>query len=159
MGKKVLVTGGAGFIGSHVADKYLEAGYEVTVVDDLSSGRRENVPAKAKFIEADVGAPEVRTLLAQGGFTVLNHHAAQMDVRVSVADPTFDAKTNILGLLNLLEGAREGGVRRVIFASSGGTVYGESDRLPHAEPLFTPYPAATGRSGRIMASILHVIHS
>ncbi|MBI4500178.1 MAG: NAD-dependent epimerase/dehydratase family protein [Gemmatimonadetes bacterium] len=130
---RVLVTGGAGFIGSHVADAYLEAGYEVTILDNLSSGRRENVPHGAKFVRGDIGSPEARRLLATGGFTHLNHHAAQIDVRVSVANPQLDATVNILGLLNLLEGAREGGVRRVIFASSGGVVYGESDQLPHRE--------------------------
>jgi UDP-glucose 4-epimerase len=133
MTRAVLVTGGAGFIGSHVAEHYLHAGFDVTVLDDLSSGRRENVPADAAFVQADVCSPEARHLLATGGFTVLNHHAAQMDVRVSVADPMLDARTNVIGLLNLLEGCREGGVRRVVFASSGGVVYGESDRLPHSE--------------------------
>jgi UDP-glucose 4-epimerase len=129
----VLVTGGAGFIGSHVADAYLAAGYDVTVLDNLSSGRRENVPARARFVQADVGSTDARELLAKGGFTVLNHHAAQMDVRVSVADPAFDARTNLLGLLNLLEGARTGGVTRVVFASSGGVVYDDRGTLPHAE--------------------------
>lgn len=130
---RVLLTGGAGFIGSHVADAYLADGYEVTVLDNLSSGRQENVPRGAKFVRADVGSPEARRLLATGGFTHLNHHAAQIDVRVSVADPARDAQINILGILNLLEGAREGGVRRVVFASSGGVVYGESEKLPHRE--------------------------
>ena len=129
----VLVTGGAGFIGSHVADAYLAAGYEVTVLDNLSSGRRENVPARARFVEGDVGSAAARELLAAGGFTVLNHHAAQMDVRVSVADPAFDARTNLLGLLNLLEGARAGGVTRVVFASSGGVGYDDRGTLPHVE--------------------------
>jgi UDP-glucose 4-epimerase len=128
-----LVTGGAGFIGSHVADAYLAAGFQVTVLDNLSSGRRENVPSEATFVQADIGSPEARELLAGGGFTVLNHHAAQMDVRVSVRDPEFDARENIMGLLNLLEGGRAGGVQRVVFASSGGVVYGESDDLPHPE--------------------------
>ena len=133
MTDRVLVTGGAGFIGSHVADRYLAEGYDVTVLDDLSSGRRENVPAGATFLQADVRSAEARELLADGGFTVLNHHAAQMDVRVSVEDPGFDAQVNLLGLVNLLEGARAGGTRRVVFASSGGVVYGESDDLPHRE--------------------------
>jgi UDP-glucose 4-epimerase len=133
MAERVLVTGGAGFIGSHVADRYVAEGYEVTVLDNLSSGCRENVPAAATLVEADVRSPEARELLAGGGFAVLNHHAAQMDVRVSVQDPVFDADTNVMGLLNLLEGARAGGVRRVVFASSGGVVYGESDALPHGE--------------------------
>ena len=133
MGERVLVTGGAGFIGSHVAELYLARGYEVTVLDNLSSGRLTNLPAGATFVQADVGSPEARALLATGGFVVLNHHAAQLDVRVSVADPALDARVNILGLINLLEGSREGGVRRVVFASSGGVVYGESTRLPHLE--------------------------
>jgi UDP-glucose 4-epimerase len=129
----VLVTGGAGFIGSHVADAYLAAGYTVTVLDNLSTGKRENVPRAARFVEADIGSPEARDVLAGGGFTLLNHHAAQMDVRVSVADPAFDARTNLLGLLNLLEGARRGGVTRVVFASSGGVVYDERSAPPHSE--------------------------
>jgi UDP-glucose 4-epimerase len=133
MAERVLVTGGAGFIGSHVAEHYLRAGYAVTVLDDLSSGRRENVPAGAEFVEADVRSLDAQRLLAEGGITVLNHHAAQMDVRVSVADPVLDADRNIMGLLNLLVGARAGGVRRVVFASSGGVVYGESEDLPHRE--------------------------
>lgn len=130
---KVLVTGGAGFIGSHVADAYLAAGYEVTVLDNLSSGRRENVPRRAQFVHSDIASPEARALLEGGGFAVLNHHAAQMDVRVSVENPALDAQINIMGLINLLEGSRRGGVTRVVFASSGGVVYGEGEQLPHAE--------------------------
>ncbi len=133
MTERVLVTGGAGFIGSHIADRYLEAGYEVTVLDDLSTGRREYVPEAATFVQADVCSDTAHSLLAEGGFTVLNHHAAQLDVRVSVADPSLDARINLIGLLNLLEGARKGGVKRVVFASSGGVVYGEGDDLPHPE--------------------------
>jgi UDP-glucose 4-epimerase len=130
---RVLVTGGAGFIGSHVADLYVAEGYQVTVLDDLSSGRRENVPGGAAFVQADIGSPEAHALLKDGGFSILNHHAAQMDVRVSVSDPALDARINLLGLLNLLEAGRVGGVKKVVFASSGGVVYGESDQLPHRE--------------------------
>ena len=133
MSRRVLVTGGAGFIASHVADLYLEDGWEVTVLDDLSTGRRKNVPAGAEFVQCGVNDPQASKLLEEGGFTVLNHHAAQMDVRVSVTDPLFDERVNIAGLINLLEGARRGGVRRVVFASSGGVVYGEGDALPHRE--------------------------
>lgn len=130
---RVLVTGGAGFIGSHVADGYLARGDEVTVLDNLSTGRGQNVPSGARFVQEDIRSPAARRLLAEGGFHVLNHQAAQMDVRVSVKDPGFDADVNLLGLLNLLEGAREGAVSRIVFASSGGVVYGESDQLPHPE--------------------------
>lgn len=131
--RKVLVTGGAGFIGSHVAEAYLEDGWDVTVLDNLSTGRRENVPPGARLVEADIGSEEARELVATGGFEVLNHHAAQMDVRFSVNDPLFDARVNLLGLINLLEGARSGRVRRVVFASSGGVIYDENAPLPHAE--------------------------
>src|SRR5882762_2591564 len=133
MMRRVLVTGGAGFIGSHVVDAYLAAGNDVTVLDDLSTGRRERVPAGAAFVQADVRSAAARELVAKGSFALLNHHAAQMDVRRSVADPLFDAEVNVLGLLNLLEGARAGGVQRIVFASSGGTVYGEGASLPIPE--------------------------
>jgi UDP-glucose 4-epimerase len=133
-------------VGSHVAEAYLAAGDEVTVLDDLSTGRRENVPHGARFVQADVRSGEARDLLARSGFDLLNHHAAQMDVRRSVADPLFDADVNLRGLLNLLEGARAGGVRRVVFASSGGVVYGEGTALPHREEAaklpISPYGTA-----------------
>jgi len=147
MTRKVLVSGGAGFIGSHVVDAYLAAGDDVTVLDDLSTGKREHVPPGARFVQADVRSPAARELLTKGGFTLLNHHAAQMDVRRSVADPLFDADVNVLGLLNLLEGARRGGVQRVVFASSGGTVYGETARLPVVEsaPKLPASPYGTAK--------------
>ena len=133
MSRRVLVTGGAGFIGSHVVEAHVGAGDEVTVLDDLSSGRPENLPAGVRLVRGDVRSAAARALVSEGGFTILNHHAAQMDVRRSVADPVFDAEVNVLGLLNLLEGARAGGVRRIVFASSGGTVYGEGASLPIPE--------------------------
>jgi UDP-glucose 4-epimerase len=133
MTRRVLVSGGAGFIGSHVVEAYLTAGDEVSVLDDLSTGKAENVPAGAKLVRADIRSSEARALVAGGAFTILNHHAAQMDVRRSVEDPVFDAQVNVLGLLNLLEGARAGGVRRIVFASSGGTVYGEGASTPTTE--------------------------
>ena len=147
MTRKVLVTGGAGFIGSHVVDAYLAAGDDVTVLDDLSTGKREQVPPGARLVQADVRSPAARELLATGDFTLLNHHAAQMDVRRSVADPLFDAEVNVLGFLNLLEGARLGGVQRVVFASSGGTVYGETARLPLVEsaPKLPASPYGTAK--------------
>jgi UDP-glucose 4-epimerase len=103
------------------------------VVDDLSSGRRENVPSDASFLEADVTSPEVRDLFREVRFDVLNHHAAQIDVRVSVEQPDRDARTNVLGLLNLMEGAREVGTGRVVYVSSGGVVYGEPEERPTPE--------------------------
>jgi UDP-glucose 4-epimerase len=130
--RRVLVTGGAGFIGSHVADAFVAAGAAVTVIDNLSRGRPQNVPRAAEFRQLDVGSEEMRALVAGGGFEVIAHLAAQVDVRVSVADPVFDAEENLLALLSLLEGARAGGTRRIVFASSGGVVYGER-RPPHVE--------------------------
>src|SRR5688500_4386212 len=133
MSGRVLVTGGAGFIGSHIAEAYLAAGWEVVVLDDLSRGHQRNVPSGAQFVRADIRSPEARKLLAEGRFTVLNHHAAQIDVRVSVDEPAFDAAINVVGLVNLLEGAGAGGVKRVVFASSGGVVYGDPEVVPTPE--------------------------
>ncbi|HUH11735.1 MAG TPA: NAD-dependent epimerase/dehydratase family protein [Longimicrobiales bacterium] len=131
---KVLVTGGAGFIGSHVADAYLAAGHDVWIVDDLTSGRRENVPADARFIELSIADAALEDVFRDaGGFDVVNHHAAQIDVRRSVSDPRFDAAVNIDGLLNVLERARTHGTGRVVFVSSGGVVYGEPETRPTPE--------------------------
>jgi UDP-glucose 4-epimerase len=132
--RTVLVTGGAGFIGSHVADAYLARGWSVTVVDDLSSGKRENVPAAAEFAELDIRDERLHELFEQrGGFELINHHAAQIDVRVSVQRPQFDAEVNVGGLINVLEAAREWGTRRFIFVSSGGVVYGDVAERPISE--------------------------
>ncbi len=133
MSGRVLVTGAAGFIGSHIAEAYLRAGWEVFALDDLSRGHQRNVPAAARFVRADIRSPEARELLATGGFTVLNHHAAQIDVRVSVDQPALDADINLVGLVNLLDGAGAGGVRRVVFASSGGVIYGDPEVVPTPE--------------------------
>jgi UDP-glucose 4-epimerase len=133
MSGRAVVTGGAGFIGSHIAEAYLEAGWEVTILDDLSRGHERNVPKGARLVRADIRSSEARALLASGGFDVLNHHAAQIDVRVSVDRPALDADVNVVGFVNLLEGAADGGVRRVVFASSGGVLYGDAEVLPTPE--------------------------
>jgi UDP-glucose 4-epimerase len=133
MSGRVLVTGGAGFIGSHIAEAYLAAGWEVVVLDDLSRGHQRNIPSAARFVRADIRSPEARKLLAAGGFTVLSHHAAQIDVRVSVDQPALDAEINLVGFANLLDGAGAGGVKRVVFASSGGVVYGDPELVPTPE--------------------------
>jgi UDP-glucose 4-epimerase len=130
---RVLVTGGAGFIGSHVAEAYLREGWEVVVLDDLSRGHERNVPKGARFMRADIRSPEARRTVATGRFDVVNHHAAQIDVRVSVDRPAFDSDINVVGFVNLLEGAAEGGVKRVIFASSGGVIYGDPEAIPTPE--------------------------
>jgi UDP-glucose 4-epimerase len=133
MSGRVLVTGGAGFIGSHIAEAYLSEGWEVVVRDDLSRGHEKNVPKGARLVRADIRSPEAKRTLATGGFDVLNHHAAQIDVRVSVDRPAFDSDINVVGLVNLLEGAGEGKVKRVVFASSGGVVYGDPEVIPTPE--------------------------
>lgn len=130
---KILVTGGAGFIGSNLVDGLLAAGHDVAVVDNLSSGRRENLNAQARFYELDIVDPGLEEVFAREQFDLVNHHAAQIDVRHSVADPQFDARTNILGLLNIMENCRRHGVRGVVLASSGGVVYGEPSKLPATE--------------------------
>ena len=131
--RRVLVTGGAGFIGSHVAEAYLERGHDVWIVDDLSSGRRSNVPDGAELVEMDIRDADLRNLFREVRFDVVNHHAAQIDVRVSVADPAKDAGINLLGLLNITEAAVEVGTERVVFVSSGGVVYGEPEEIPTPE--------------------------
>jgi UDP-glucose 4-epimerase len=130
---RVLVTGGAGFIGSHIAEAYLRDKWDVVVLDDLSRGHEGNVPKGARFVRADIRSPEARRTVATGRFDVVNHHAAQIDVRVSVDRPAFDSDINVVGFVNLLEGAGEGGVKRVIFASSGGVVYGDPEVIPTPE--------------------------
>ena len=130
----VLVTGGAGFIGSHVADLFLAKGFGVTVVDDLSTGKREHVPAKARFHEIGVNSKEFAKLVRDGDFDVIAHLASQMDVRKSVADPVVDATINILGTLALMEALRESDAKtRVIFTSTGGVLYGDFNTPPNVE--------------------------
>jgi UDP-glucose 4-epimerase len=132
-GRRVLVTGGAGFIGSNLADAFVARGDQVWVVDDLSHGKRENVPERAHFVQMDIGDPELRNLFREVRFDLVSHHAAQIDVRVSVSDPARDARVNVMGLLNVTEAALEVGTRRVIFISSGGVVYGEPEQVPTPE--------------------------
>ena len=131
---RILVTGGAGFIGSHVAEKLLELGHQVVVLDDLSTGREENIPDGAKFVNGDITDRQlVSKLMGDTRFDVVNHHAAQMDIRSSVEDPSSDARVNILGTLNLLQSSIKTGVKKFMFASTGGAVYGEQDRFPADE--------------------------
>jgi len=127
---KVLVTGGAGFIGSHVVDLFVAQGYEVVIVDDLSTGRASNLNPAAKFYQMDIRSPQLREVFEAEKPDYVSHHAAQMDVRRSVAEPLFDADINILGSINLLEIAKYFQVKRFIYISTGGAVYGEPERLP-----------------------------
>lgn len=159
--RRILVAGGAGFIGSHVADAYLTRGDEVWVVDDLSSGRRENLPAGAHFLQADIGSSEVRELIREVRPHIINNHAAQIDVRISVEDPRRDAGINIDGFLNLAEGAREVETQRFVYVSSGGVVYGEPEVRPTPEttakqPL-SPY-GVTKLAGEFYLNYYRQIH-
>lgn len=127
---KILVTGGAGFIGSHVVDLFVSKGYEVVIVDDLSTGRVTNLNPAAKFYQLDIRDPKIRDVFDVERPDFISHHAAQMDVRRSVAQPLFDADVNILGSINLIECAREFDVRHFVYISTGGAVYGEPEVLP-----------------------------
>jgi UDP-glucose 4-epimerase len=139
----ILVTGGAGFIGSHVVDAFVSEGHNVFVVDDLSTGSMDNLNPKAEFFHLDIRNKQVEEVFRRVPIDVIDHHAAQMDVRRSVADPQFDAGVNVIGGLNLFEAARTFGVKKIIFSSTGGAIYGEQERFPADEehPLkpLSPY--------------------
>lgn len=140
---KILVTGGAGFIASHITDCYLDAGHDVVVLDNLSTGKVENVPSRAQFFCMDIRDPEIEELFETNDFDVVNHHAAQMDVRKSVEDPIFDAEVNAIGTLNLLQNCVKHNVGKFILASTGGAIYGEQDYFPadenHPTHPYSPY--------------------
>jgi UDP-glucose 4-epimerase len=143
---KIMVTGGAGFIGSHVVDTFVNNGHEVIVIDDLSTGRRSNLNPAAKFYQVDIRSPELAEVFEKERPQIVDHHAAQMDVRRSVDDPLFDADVNVLGSIKLIELARQYDVERFIYISTGGAVYGEPEYLPcdEAHPInpICPYGAS-----------------
>jgi UDP-glucose 4-epimerase len=151
LAKRILITGGAGFIGSTVADAFLAAGWDVAILDDLSSGKRENVPAAARFYPVDLRSAAAHELVTKERPEVICHHAAQIDVRRSMADPRLDADVNVGGLLNLMQGAvAAGSVKHVLFASSGGATYGDTDVVPtpetHPQRPVSHYGAAKAAS-------------
>jgi UDP-glucose 4-epimerase len=130
---KILVTGGAGFIASQIADAFINIGHEVHILDNLSTGFEKNINPKARFIKSDISSPAILDIFKEENFDVVNHHAAQIDVRKSVNDPIFDANTNILGSINLLQACIKTGVKKFMFASTGGAVYGEQEYFPADE--------------------------
>ena len=136
---KILVTGGAGFIGSNVVDAYIEQGHEVVVVDNLYSGKMKNLNPAAKFYLMDIRSDEIKKVLELEKPDVINHHAAQISVPYSVEDPRFDADVNIQGFVNILESAKDSGIKKVIFISSGGAIYGEAEEYPTSEK-YPPQP-------------------
>ena len=156
---KILVTGGAGFIGSNVVDAYINAGHDVVVVDNLYSGKWENLNPDARFYLMDIRAEEFMKVLERESPDVINHHAAQISVPASVEDPRFDTDVNVQGFVNVLECAREAGVKKVIFISSGGAIYGEATEYPTSEtyppqPL-SPYAIAKSVSEDYLAFYRH----
>lgn len=140
---KILVTGGAGFIASQVADGFIGQGHDVVIVDNLSMGRMENLNPKARFVLMDIRAQEMAKLFEIEGFDAICHHAAQMDVRMSVQDPLFDADVNAKGALNILQNCMRFNVKKVLFASTGGAIYGEQNEFPcdetHPTQPLSPY--------------------
>jgi UDP-glucose 4-epimerase len=130
---KTLVTGGAGFIGSNLADALLAAGHDVAVVDDLSRGRREQVAAGARLHAVDVRSAELHDVMRAEQPEVVFHQAAQIDVRRSISEPRLDTEINVVGTVNLLQACITAGVRRVVFASSGGAIYGDTEQIPTPE--------------------------
>ena len=143
---KILVTGAAGFIGSHIADAYIAEGHDVVVLDNLSTGKKENIPQGAKFIEADLRSPEIADIIGQEKPDIINHHAAQASVRIATESPALDAEINIIGGINLYEAAAKSGVRKIVFASTGGAIYGEQKYFPadekHSKRPCSPYGVA-----------------
>jgi UDP-glucose 4-epimerase len=159
---RILVTGGAGFIASHLTDRYLALGHQVAVLDNLSNGKRENLNSQAWFYEADLTEPDcVMAVVEEFRPDVISHHAAQASVALSVQQPRFDAETNVGGMVNLLTAAVTYGVRRVLYASTGGAIYGETDQLPTPEdhPLrpLSPY-GCSKLCGEYYLSTWHRLH-
>lgn len=152
---KVLVTGGAGFIGSNLADRLVEEGHQLVVIDDLSSGKRDQVPAAANFYQMELESRWLDRVIEREKPDAVCHLAAQISVRKSVEDPVFDARVNILGSIGLIEAARSHGVQRFIFTSTGGAIYGDADEIPtpesYAAAPISPY-------GTAKLSVEHYLH-
>lgn len=154
----ILITGGAGFIASTIADAYLDLGHEIVIIDNLSTGVLENVPRGVTFYQMDIRDEGVFDILQQHRIDVINHHAAQIDVRRSVADPQYDLAVNVLGTLNLLEAGVRHGISRFIFASTGGAIYGEQDYFP-ADELHPTRPCSPyGITKLTVEKYLHYYH-
>jgi UDP-glucose 4-epimerase len=155
---KIMVTGGAGFIASHVVDAYIAAGHQVTVIDNLSSGKRENLNPQAKFIEVDItDTAKIQAVILAEQPEVINHHAAHILVGHSVQDPQFDAQANIMGLLNIMEAARQIPIKKLIFAATGGAMYGNTT-TPFSETMRelpeSPY-GVSKRAGELYLNYYH----
>ena len=155
---KILITGGAGFIASHVADAYLDAGHHVVIVDNLSTGSRDNLNPRAKFYECDICAPALEDIFANEQPDIVNHHAAQVSVPLSIEDPLQDAEVNVKGLINVLQNCVKHNVRKVIFISSGGAIYGEATEYPTTE-TYAPTPLSVYAINKLAGEeYLHFYH-
>ncbi|MDD2331425.1 MAG: NAD-dependent epimerase/dehydratase family protein [Candidatus Cloacimonetes bacterium] len=155
---KILITGAAGFIASHVADAYLNAGHEVVIVDNLSTGYRHNLNPRARFFEADICSAELDEIFESEKPEVVNHHAAQISVPLSVKDPLLDAEINVKGLIRILQNCVQQKVRKVIFISSGGAIYGEADEYPTTEN-YQPKPLSVYAINKMVGeSYLYFYH-
>jgi UDP-glucose 4-epimerase len=155
----ILVTGGAGFIASHIVDAFIKEGHNVTVIDNLSTGFEKNINPKAKFVKANICDKNLKELFKKEQFDLVNHHAAQMDVRRSVKDPEFDATTNILGTINLLQNCVEYKVKKFMFASTGGAIYGEQEYFPADEKHYQQPKSPYGISKLAVEKYLYFYHS
>ncbi|MEM9291904.1 MAG: NAD-dependent epimerase/dehydratase family protein [Acidobacteriota bacterium] len=156
--RTICVTGGAGFIGSHLVDAWLKDGHRVLVIDDLSTGQTGNLPPGVELHILDIGSQQAARLVETTGVDVLVHQAAQMNIRRSVDDVLFDAEVNVLGSLNLFEAARRGGVEQILFASTGGAIYGEQDHFPASEEHPTSPLSPYGAAKLACESYLYVYH-
>ncbi|NMA29507.1 MAG: NAD-dependent epimerase/dehydratase family protein [Candidatus Pacebacteria bacterium] len=157
---KILVTGGAGFIASHVVDQYLDLGHQITVIDNLSTGQKANLNPQAKFIQCDITDKEkIQEIILSEQPEIINHHAAHIQVGYSVENPQFDAQNNILGLLNIMQAAKKAGVKKVIMASTGGAMYGNQE-TPFSENMkeqpLSPY-GISKRAGELYLNYYHEI--
>lgn len=158
---KILVTGGAGFIGSHVVDAYVQLGHDVVIADNLSTGKTEFVNPQARFIETDITDKEsIQSLIASEKPEIINHHAAHIQVGYSVENPQFDAENNVIGLLNVMEAAKKNGVKKIIFAATGGAMYGNKqtpfDETMKEQPL-SPY-GISKRAGELYLNYYYELY-
>jgi UDP-glucose 4-epimerase len=161
---KILVTGGCGFIGSHIVDRYVNEGHDVVVIDNLSTGDMNNLNPKATFHKKEICDETIEEIFQREKFDVVNHHAAQINVRTSVDDPRFDAQVNIIGAVNLLTVGVKYGIQRFIFASSGGAIYGEPKQFPITEDFalhpLSPYAVAKMAAEKYIMAFarIHAFH-
>jgi UDP-glucose 4-epimerase len=158
---RILVTGAAGFIASHIAEAFLAGGHEVLIVDNFSTGRRENVPSGARVEAIDLISPDLVGVVKDFSPEIVDHHAAHADVRQSVEDPAYDAQVNVVGMLSLINAAVVAGARKFIFASSGGAIYGDPDVVPcdetHPERPVSPY-GASKKAGEVYLETMSRVH-